>query len=328
MIKEADFWEREKVKCGLCAHGCRIEDGERGICRVRENRGGTLYSLVYGKAASLTPDPIEKKPLYHFHPGTTALSFGTVGCNFRCLYCQNLSLSQGDPDASYLREIPPEDIANMTKRYDGIAWTYNEPTMSYEYSYDVFKLVKGNGGYTVYVTNGYMEKGPLKKIGPYLDAMNIDVKAFSEDFYKKVVGARLEPVLKTCRRGHELGIHIELTYLVVPGYNDGAKEVGEFCSWVHDELDENIVVHFSRFHPHHKMRDLSPTPAEKMREVREIAHEKGLNYVYLGNLPANNDTICHKCGRTVLKRGYFSSGKDELRDGKCPKCGEIIPIVL
>ncbi|MFO8109714.1 MAG: AmmeMemoRadiSam system radical SAM enzyme [Thermoplasmata archaeon] len=327
MMKEADFWKTDEnaVICGLCAHGCRIEDGDVGLCRVRKNQNGTLYSLVYGKVASLTPDPIEKKPLYHFHPGTKALSFGTVGCNFSCLYCQNMSLSQGDPSDTYLRKMSVDEIVKKAKRYDGIAWTYNEPTVSYEFSYDVFKELKEqDGGYTVYVTNGYMEREPLEKIAPYLDAVNIDVKAFRDEFYREIVGAKLEPVLETCKRALELDIHVELTYLVVPGYNDSREEIAEFCSWVRDTLSENTVVHFSRFHPDHKMRDVSPTPEKKMREAREIARKVGLNYVYLGNLPADNDLYCPGCGEVLLKRGYFSSEKHKLQDGRCSKCGEYI----
>ncbi len=328
-MKEALFWEKEDgdVRCDLCSHHCLIKEGGRGICNVRVNKGGVLYSLVYGKVASLTPDPIEKKPLYHFYPGTQALSFGTMGCNFRCLHCQNVSLSCGDPESSFLKEMTPKEIVDIAKRYDGIAWTYNEPTISYEYSYDVFKgLKERGGGYTVYVTNGYITQEPLEDISPYLDAMNIDVKAFTDGFYKKVVGARLEPVLETCKRARELDIHIELTYLIIPGYNDSKDEVSDFCRWISDELGKDTVVHFSRFHPHHKMRDVDPTPSSKMYEARDIAHELGLEYVYIGNLPANNDLHCPGCDELILKRGNFTTDKPKLKDGRCPRCGKVIPL--
>lgn len=330
-MKEALFWEEEgdKVRCGLCAHHCSIKDGDRGICNVRENRGGVLYSLVYGKVASLTPDPIEKKPLYHFHPGTSVLSFGTMGCNFRCMYCQNVSLSCGDPESPFLKDMTPREMVKMGKRYDGIAWTYNEPTISLEYSYDVFRgLKEAGGGYTLYVTNGYMAREPLEFISPYLDAMNIDVKAFRDDFYREVLGARLDPVLDTCVLARKLGIHVELTYLVVPGHNDGADEISDFCSWILDYLGEDTVVHFSRFHPHHRMRDLPPTPPEKMHEVRDVAETIGLKYVYVGNLAVNNDLRCPGCDAVLLKRSHFSSGKPRLRDGKCVECGRDIPLIM
>lgn len=287
-----------------------------------------LYSLVYGKVASLARDPIEKKPLYHFHPGTQVLSYGTMGCNLSCMFCQNQSLSNGDPESSYLRDYSAEDLIKETMNYAGIAWTYNEPTISYEFSYDVFKGVKEREDkYTVYVTNGYIEKEPLDQIAPYLDAMNIDIKAFSEDFYKNIVGGTLEPVLKTAKRAVEKNIHVEVTYLIIPGHNDSREELQRFCKWVAENLGVDNVVHFSRFHPDHKMRDVSRTPAKKMKEARKIAKDEGLNFVYLGNLPADNDTRCPDCGTVVLSRSYFSSGGPNLKDGKCPECGRDIPII-
>ncbi|MBS3816661.1 MAG: AmmeMemoRadiSam system radical SAM enzyme [Candidatus Thermoplasmatota archaeon] len=325
------FWEEKgkgKVRCNLCPHNCLIEDGERGLCNVRENQAGTLYSLVYGSVASLASDPIEKKPLYHFHPGTQVLSHGTVGCNLSCLFCQNQSLSCGTPDSSYLRDYSVEQMVSKILKHDGIAWTYNEPTISYEFSHDVFKRVKEeNGGYTVYVTNGYMEDEPLEKISPYLDAMNIDIKAFNEDFYRNTVGGKLEPVLETAKTAVEKGIHVEVTYLIVPNHNDSSKEIRRFSQWVKKNLGKETVVHFSRFHPDHEMRDVPATSPEKMEEARKIAEDVGMNFVYLGNLPADNDTRCPDCGTTILPRSYFSSGRLNLKDGICPECGRDIPIV-
>ncbi len=330
-MKEARFWDAgdyEQVICKLCAHKCKINKGKKGICGVRENNNGKLYTLVYGRAGSLAVDPIEKKPLYHFYPGTQVLSFGTVGCNFSCLFCQNVSLSQGQSDSIYLKNVSVNEVVDAALKYDGLAWTYNEPTMSYEFSYDVFKnLKKRKGGYTVYVTNGYMQEAPLQEISPYLDAMNIDVKAFRSEFYRAVVGGKLEPVLKTCKIAFDLGIHVELTYLVVPGHNDGSEEIRDFSEWVRRELSDDTVVHFSRFHPHHKMSHLSPTPEHKMSRAKDIARDAGLNFVYLGNLPSNNNLYCPKCHHTLLKRGYFSSGELKLDDGRCPNCGREIPII-
>ncbi|MFW6040790.1 MAG: AmmeMemoRadiSam system radical SAM enzyme [Thermoplasmatota archaeon] len=330
-MKEAMFWVREKneaVRCNLCPHHCTIAEGNRGICNVRENRDGTLYSIIYGKSASLAVDPIEKKPLYHFHPGTSVLSFGTMGCNFNCNYCQNASLSCGDPDSSFMREYTVDEMVFRSLDYNGIAWTYNEPSINYEFTYDVSKSLKEKGeGYVVYVTNGFMEIAPLKRISPYLDAMNIDIKAFHKDFYKKIVGGKLKPVLETTKKAVELGIHVELTYLVVPGYNDDAEELRGFCEWIKNDLGEDTVTHFSRFHPDHNMRDVHATPSKKMKEARKIAKKVGLNFVYLGNLPAENDTICPNCGKKIVTRSYFSSGRVHLDDGRCPRCGREIPII-
>ncbi len=332
-MKIAKFWEEKgekKVNCSLCPHNCAIKEGKRGICGVRENRGGELYSLVYGKAASLTGDPIEKKPLYHFYPGTQVLSYGTMGCNFSCNFCQNRSLSCGSPDSPYLREWTVEKMVNEVKKYHGVAWTYNEPTISYEFSYDVFKELKEREGkekYTVYVTNGYMEKEPLDEIAPYLDAMNIDIKAFDEKFYQKIVGGELRPVLKTAKRAVEKNIHVEVTYLIIPGHNDSQEELRRFSRWVAENLGKDNVVHFSRFHPDHEMRNVPPTHAKKMKEARKIAESQGLNFVYLGNMPADNDTRCPNCGKSVLSRAYFSSGESKLKNGRCPKCGRDIPII-
>jgi len=331
-MKEAMFWEEkdsDKVQCYLCPHNCLIEEGERGLCNVRENDEGALYSLVYGKAASLAVDPIEKKPLYHFHPGSKVLSYGAMGCNLSCSFCQNASLSCGDPESPYLKEHSVEEIVKQALRYDGIAWTYNEPTISYEFSYDVFKELKNDHDkYTVYVTNGYIEDEPLGKIIPYLDAMNIDIKAFTEEFYRKTVGGELKPVLDTAKKAVENDVHVEVTYLIIPNHNDSREELKRFSRWVKESLGEDNVVHFSRFHPDHEMRDTPPTPPDKMKEAREIAHDTGLNFIYLGNMRADNDTRCPDCEKTILSRSYFSSGKLELEGGKCPNCGREIPIVI
>ncbi len=329
-MREAKYWEVEgdEIRCHLCPQECLIEDHKQGICNVRKNIDGKLYSLIYGKAASLAVDPIEKKPLYHFNPGSQVLSYGTMGCNLKCKFCQNASLSNGDPESPYLKEYSVEELANKAMDYEGIAWTYNEPTIAYEYSYDVSKRIKETGGgYVVYVTNGYINDKPLKDLSPYLDAMNIDIKAFNEDFYKKIVGGRLQPVLNTAIKAVELGIHVEVTYLIIPGYNDDDEELREFSEWVVDKLEEDTVVHFSRFHPDHKMRDTPSTPEKTMNKARKIAKEAGLNFIYLGNLPADNDTRCPECGTTIISRSFFSSGKVNLKNGKCPECGREIPII-
>ena len=330
-MKEAMFWEKgdgKTVQCHLCGHHCIIKEGKRGICSVRENREGKLYSLVYGKIASVAIDPIEKKPLYHFKPRSKVLSFGTVGCNFRCTFCQNASLSCSSPDSPYLNDLTVDELVKKALDFDGIAWTYNEPAIDFEFSYDVSKKYKDEGGgYVVYVTNGFIENEPLEKISPYLDAMNIDIKSMSDRFYREIVGGKVQKVLDTAVKARELGIHIEVTYLVIPEHNDSEEELREFSKWIRDNLGEDTVTHFSKFHPSHKMKNVPATPSSKMEQARKIAEDVGLNFVYLGNLPADNDTRCPNCGKAIIKRSYFSSGEPNLEDGKCPRCGRDIPII-
>jgi len=331
MEKEAMLWkpaEGGRAECSLCARRCIIKEGRRGFCRVRENRGGKLYTLNYGLVSSIAPDPIEKKPLYHFYPGSLALSFGTVSCNFRCLQCQNYSISQADLEGGGLRELSPEDAVNMAKKYDcrGIAWTYNEPTIWFEYTYDASKLAKEEGLYTCYVTNGYMTGEALEAISPYLDAMNIDVKAFGGDFYRKVCKAKLEPVVETVERAVAKGIHVELTYLIVPTYNDGEGDFRGFAAWVAN-LDDSIPVHFSRFHPDYMLTELPPTPVPTLEKARKIAMES-LKYVYVGNVPGHKgeNTYCHNCGELLFERVGFRVRRTNMKNGRCIKCGAEVHV--
>lgn len=334
-MKEARFWkglEDTKVQCLLCPVSCKISDGRQGLCGVRENMGGKLHSLIYGKASSVANDPIEKKPLYHFHPGTHVLSFGTVGCNLKCLFCQNYTISQVKFGTTPMRDIAPEEVLPLVERYgsSGVAWTYNEPSIWHEFTFDASKLVKEAGYYSVYVTNGYINEDPLREISPYLDAMNVDVKSFTEDFYRKLCKGRLQPVLDTCVLAKELGIHIELTKLIVPGENDNPEETRDFCRWVVENLADNVPVHFSRFHPDYKMRDRRMTPIETLNESYEIAQSEGLKYVYLGNIPPHprEYTFCPNCGKPVIERWGFSVGEMNLTENKCSFCGHEIDIVI
>ena len=335
MIKEAKFWNAiadKNVQCLLCAHTCIIKDGKRGICGVRENEGGRLYTLIYGSYSSMAVDPIEKKPFFHFCPGTDVLSFGTAGCNFRCDHCQNSSISAARPEDIHLREISPEKAVELTKEHGcrGIAWTYNEPTIWHEYTLDSAKLAKKAGLSTMYVTNGYINEEPLKEISPYLDAMNIDVKAFTDKFYRNICNAKLEPVLQTCEHAKELGIHIEVTYLVIPGHNDSIDEVKKFCKWVVEKLGNDTAVHFSRFRPDYNMRDVSATPIETLLKIYDIAKEIGILYPYLGNVPHGNyeNTICPNCGNTCVERHGFVARLTGFSGGNCTKCGNSIPIFI
>jgi pyruvate formate lyase activating enzyme len=287
--------------------------------------------LIYGSCSSIAADSIEKKPLYHFHPGTNALSLGTVGCNFKCIHCQNYGISTAGPDFSYMQEITPEMTIDLTEKYNcqGIAYTYNEPTIWHEFTFDSAKLSKKNNLYTVYVTNGYISEDPLRELSSVLDAMNIDVKAFTNDFYKKVCKASLQPVLNTCVLAKELDIHIELTYLVIPGYNDSLKEVENFCKWVLERLGKDIPIHFSRFHPDHNLIDLPRTPMETMLKVYEIAKKTGILYCYLGNVPAGDyvNTNCPKCGSTCIERNGFFVKNVGLKGNKCSKCGFSLSLI-
>ena len=286
-MREALLWWKEgsKVECKLCAHRCRISSGKTGICGVRKNESGKLLATTYGKVSSMGPDPIEKKPLYHFMPGPDILSLGSVGCNFRCDFCQNWSISQ-EYSLKGLRDIEPEQLPSLANLYHcrSLAWTYNEPTIWFEYTLDGAKLAKSAGLGTAYVTNGYMTEEALRELSLYLDAMNIDVKAFTEEFYKKRAGAKLQPVLDTCALARKLGIHIEITYLVIPGQNDDPGELRRFVKWVRDDLGDATPVHFSRFHPDYNFRSTRSTPMETLRLAHHMAREEGLKFVYLGNV--------------------------------------------
>lgn len=328
MKKEARIWKtisEGKVQCNLCNHNCKISNNNTGICGVRKVENNKLNTLIYGSCSSIHTDPIEKKPLYHFYPGTNALSLGTIGCNFKCLHCQNYSISTADINYPYLKEITPEDSVKYAKQYkcQGIAYTYNEPTIWYEFTYDSAKVAKENNLYTVYVTNGYISKDPLEEISSNLDAMNIDVKAFKEDFYKKVCKAKLQPVLETCIYAKELGIHIELTYLVIAGINDSLREIKNFIRWIIEKLGDDTPVHFSCFHPDYKMTDISRTPMDTMLKIYNLAKQEGLLFPYLGNIIHGDyeDTHCPKCGNICILRNGFIIEKDGIKDGNCSKCG-------
>ncbi len=323
--------EAEKVRCNVCAHRCLIPEGGIGICHVRRNIAGKLYTLIYAEASSINVDPVEKKPLYHFYPGSYVFSLGTISCNFHCRHCQNWNISTARVGDIPTFEISPEEAVQRANRNHcaGIAWTYNEPTIWFEYTYDSARVAKREGLYTVYVTNGYISAEALDEISPFLDAANVDVKAFSDSFYKRVCGARLEPVLETCKRMLRKKIHLELTYLIIPGYNDGREELKEFADWVVTELNASIPVHLSRFYPAHLMLDVPPTSIESLEMAYEIAKDAGIEYVYLGNTPGHQyeNTYCPECGELLIERvGYRV--KMRLRGRKCPGCGHEINIVL
>ncbi len=331
--KVAEYWKKEgeRVRCTLCPHNCLIADGRRGVCRVRENVNGKLYTLIYSSCSSAAVDPIEKKPLFHFYPGSMVYSIATVGCNMKCLHCQNYSISQVSPEEAFLIEISPEDaVREALKRSRGIAFTYNEPTIWWEYAYDVSRLAKKNGLYTVFVTNGYINEEPLKEISKYLDAANVDIKSMDDEFYRKITRARLEPVLNAARLYKEMGVHLELTYLIIPTKNDDEKQIQKFINWVLDEFGDEQVIHFTAFYPTYKMLDVPPTPLKKLLNAYNIAKENELKFVYLGNVPHGEyeNTYCPKCGNLLIERHGFSSKIVGIENGKCNKCGYKVPVVM
>ncbi len=331
-MQEARFWDKEgdRVRCHLCPHSCLIADAKRGICGVRENRQGVLYSLNYGKVTSLNIDPMEKKPLYHFLPGERVLSMGSFGCNFKCLNCQNYLISQATMGDVPLRDMEPQEVSGLAvaQRCPAVAFTYNEPTIWHEFAYDAMKLAKARGLYTAYVTNGFIQEAPLRELSGLLDAMNIDVKGFTGRFYTQICRATLEPVLRTVELASELGVHVELTYLIIPGENDGRDEISQFARWAAG-VDRDMPVHFSRFHPDYQMSDRGPTPIATMEMARQVSAEAGLSFVYLGNvsLPGSGDTVCPQCRTVVVERHGFRVRVDKVRDGRCTVCGRDLNIV-
>jgi len=328
-MKEAMLYEKiggGRIRCALCAHRCLIKEGARGICRVRENRDGTLYTLVYGKTISQSVDPIEKKPLFHFLPGTRSYSIATVGCNFTCLNCQNHTISQ------YLRkqdghiigeDATPGEIVAAAKKSacKSIAYTYTEPTIFFEYAFDTACLAHEEGIRNVFVSNGYMTPEATEEILPYLDGINIDLKGISDDFYHDVVGGTLRPVLHSIERFFQAGVWVEVTTLIIPGMNDSS----EALRWTAEAIcgvSPTIPWHISRFYPAYRLTDRPPTPVATLQEAQRVGCEAGLHYVYMGNVPGEGeDTFCPVCGALVLKRIGFAIKENRLQEGCCPACG-------
>lgn len=332
-MKPAKHWEAAKDKnefihCYLCPHNCIIAEGKRGICRVRENIKGKLYAMSYGKAVSINIDPIEKKPLFHFLPGTETLSFGTPGCNLRCSHCQNWEISQAKPEDFPTPDTKPEDIVDRAKKYgySSISYTYAEPTIFYEYVYDTAILARDEEIKNIMVTNGYIEKKPLLELYPLIDAANVDLKGFNEEFYIKECGAKLKPVLDALKLMKNCGTWVEITNLIIPTMNDNMKEIKEMCSWIADNMGNDTPLHFSRFFPMYKVLDLPPTPLETLVKAREIALKAGLKFVYIGNVMTEKDenTYCPKCKKLLVGRSGFGIVSNNIRENKCIYCKEDI----
>ncbi len=328
MLREALLYrklEDNKVSCFLCSHHCLVREGKFGICSVRENKAGLLYTHSYGKLVAQSVDPIEKKPLYHFLPGTSSFSIAAVGCNFQCGFCQNWQISQvKEAKTLGLRseEVKPENVVKEAKRTGSksISYTYTEPTIFFEYAFDVTRIAKQEGLYNVFVTNGYMTEEMIQMIHPYLDAANIDLKSFSDAYYRKVCKARLAPVLRSIELMRRLNIWVEVTTLVVPGQNDSEgeqRQIAEFLAGV----DPSIPWHISRFYPQYEMEALESTPLKTLDKAYEIGMEAGLRYVYLGNVAGKgSDTHCHQCQQLLIERVGYTIRRSNLKEGKCPHC--------
>ena len=328
-MKEAMLFERledQKVRCNLCNHRCVIKEGNYGVCGVRQNIGGALYSLVYDRMILAHVDPIEKKPLFHFYPGSGIYSIATVGCNFACKHCQNFDISQlpREKKGHIIGDrTSPEDIVKDAEHSGctSIAYTYTEPTVFFELCFDTAARARKKGIKNVFVSNGYMTPEALRTISPYLDAINIDIKAFTGEFYREICGARLEPVLSTVKLARELGIWVEVTTLIIPTLNDSVGELKQIAEFIKG-VSPDIPWHISQFYPTYQLADLPRTPLETLSMARGIGIDAGLHYVYEGNIPGrgNENTYCPRCGALVIERSGYSVKKNLLKDGHCPSC--------
>jgi pyruvate formate lyase activating enzyme len=317
--------EKEKIRCDLCNHRCVINEDETGKCFVRKNINGKLYSLVYGKLIAENVDPIEKKPLFHFLPGTYSYSIATVGCNFKCFFCQNYQISQMPSDENYIdgKLTSPEAIVQNALKYNckSISYTYTEPTVYFELAYDTSVLAKKNNLKNVFVTNGFMTKEALDMIAPYLDAANVDLKSFSDEFYKKYIGGRLTPVLENIKYMKKLSIWVEVTTLLIPGLNDSVDELTQIAKFL-KEINKNIPWHISAYYPQYKS-NIPPTSFDSIKKAVEIGKSIGLSYVYGGNVAFSDleDTVCPNCQNILIKRKGFSILKNNVNNGSCNSCG-------
>lgn len=328
MILSERQGDGDEMRCLLCPHGCLLSVGSKGICRVRENDGASIKLLTYGVISSYASDPVEKKPLYHFFPGRSVLSVGSFGCNMRCDFCQNDQISQQGAQRNSLTMEPAELVTKALSISGniGLAYTYNEPAIWFEYVIDCAVMIKESALHNVMITNGFINENPLKEYLKYIDAFNIDLKAFNEGFYHHYTGASLKPVLKTLVSVAEAGRHLEVTTLIIPGLNDSVEEMRSEAKWIAENLGSNVPLHISRYFPRYR-RDDPPTPFETIRAMYETASEH-LRFVYTGNVPpeiGGSNTVCHVCGKTLIKRSGYNTRNTGLTDeGRCSECDEII----
>jgi pyruvate formate lyase activating enzyme len=330
---EARFYksiDETTVQCELCPRGCTLSDGIRSFCRAREPKAGKLYSLVYAQACAVHIDPIEKKPLFHFLPGTPIFSIATAGCNFRCKFCQNWQISQFPPEETYNYELLPQEVVNQALKNNcpSIAYTYTEPSIFYEYMLDTAKLAKLKGIKNMYHSNGYLRPQPVEELSLYLDGADIDLKGFTQEFYHEVCAGTLESVLETLKILKRNGVWLELTNLMVPTLNDNMEKIKQMCTWIKENLGEAVPIHFSRFWPQYKLTTLNPTPVETLEKARQIALDCGLQFVYIGNVPGHEgeNTYCPKCLKLLIKRRGYTILENNLKPpGNCKFCQHPIP---
>ncbi len=331
---EAMFYEKlpaKKVRCLLCPNECRVADGQRGDCGVRENRAGVLHTLVYGQPCAVHVDPIEKKPLFHYLPGSQAYSLATAGCNFNCRFCQNWEISQRRPEQVRAITLPPEAVIRQARNLDCpvIAHTYGEPVVFYEYMRACAALGKEKGIPNVMISNGFIQKKPLQELCHLLGAVKIDLKAFTEDFYREQCGGELQPVLDTLLTLRSENIWFEIVVLLIPGLNDGRSEIERMCRWMRRELGPDVPLHFSRFTPSYMMKNIPPTPPETLHMARKIAQNAGITFCYIGNLLSDaGNTYCPGCGKLLIRRLLYSVEKPGLQGNRCKFCQTVIPGVF
>ncbi|MBI4720779.1 MAG: AmmeMemoRadiSam system radical SAM enzyme [Chitinivibrionia bacterium] len=331
-LVEARYYEKlpdKKIKCVLCPRECAIDNRETGYCGVRENREGAYYTLVYGKPCTINIDPIEKKPHFHFHPGTAAFSTATAGCNINCKFCQNWEISQSRPEQIRYYDLSPEEfVAECVKHgVPTIAYTYSEPVVFTEYMHDISAEARKRGIKNVMITNGYIQEKPMRDLTGVLDAVKIDLKSFRERYYRDVCDGELKPVLDTLLLLSSLSIWIEIVYLVVPTLNDGADELKELSAWCLQNLGGDVPMHFTRFQPQYRLKNLPPTPTATLEKAKKIYEDAGGKYVYIGNVPGHEaeNTSCPACGELLIKRRMYDVQMISLRKGRCAKCNEAIP---
>ncbi len=312
------------VQCELCPKNCLIEPGQSGECRIRVNLDGRLVAVTYGYPCSVHVDPVEKKPLFHFLPGTPILSLATVGCNLHCKNCQNWEISQENPENIQAHHLPPDQVAPLAQRYDclSIAYTYTDPAVFYEYALDCAIEAKEAGLKNVLVTAGYMNPKPMKNLYQHVDAANIDLKALSDDFYRDICDGTLEPVLNTLVTAKSMGVLVEVTNLLIPTLNDSSEDIRKLCAWVVENMGRETPLHFSRFFPNYRMKNLPPTPPDTLDRAREIADAEGLHHVYVGNIhrPEASNTYCASCGKLLVERVQYQVVQNRIASGACPDC--------
>lgn len=329
---EARYYKKlpdREIECLLCPRKCLLGDRERGFCGVRENKEGTYYTLVYGKACTIQVDPIEKKPFFHYHPKSRTLSLAAAGCNVNCKFCQNWELSQVRPEQVSHFDFPPKEVVATAHKYDCpvIAYTYTEPVVFYEYMVDTAKTARSSGLKNVVVTGGHINKEPLQELVEKVDAIKIDLKAFNQKFYSDYVRGELKPVLEAIKTVAQSNVWLEIVYLVIPTLNDSQKEIKELSQWLMNEIGPDVPLHFSRFFPTYLLKNLPPTPVSTLERCRKIAQNEGIHYVYIGNVPGHEgeNTYCPFCGKLLIQRRGFEIRQFNLQDGKCPQCQKNIP---